>query len=346
MPEEALERSDLFPTRDVLIAVAGLCAVTLFGVLGFVWVEDMTILEALYMTVITLSTVGFSEVQPLSSEGRIFAILLILMGVSVVVTLSGRLAQGLIDLRLSRFLPRRSMNKTIQELTDHAIVCGYGRFGQMVCAELSEAGVPLVVIEKDADREHQLRRDGHLYVIGSAASDELLTFARVQHARTVAAATGDDASNVFITLATRQLNPKAEIFARGESQSALERLRFAGATRAISAYQVGAQRMAASILHPAVVDFLEVARPSFGAEVDLEQVAVATSSTLCGRSVLELEKELERLRVVGLGQEDGHVQFAPSPSHRIAPEDRLMVVGVREAVERLAVLAAGAQATT
>lgn len=339
MRNEHDTRSLLFELQDLVVAVTALLAVTGFGVAGYAWIEGMSFLDALYMTVITLSTVGFGEVQTLSQPGRIFTILLIIVGVSVVVTLSGRLAQSLLDVRLGRLFPRRSMNKHIAELSDHVIVCGYGRFGQMVSNDLAHADKPLVVIEERVEVEHQLQRDGHLYVIGSAASDELLKFAGVERANTVAAATGSDASNVFITLAAKQLNPKVEVFARGESPSTLERLRFAGATKAMSAYQVGAQRMAASILHPAVVDFFEVARPKFGGEIDLEEVRLSECSSLCGRTLAEVEEQLERLRVVGVRRGEGEMELAPKSTAALAKGDRILVVGSRPSVDRLAELA-------
>jgi len=157
---------------------------------GFVWIEGLSWLDALHMTVITLSRVGIGEVRPLSDDGRLFSILLIVLGVGVAVTMSGPLAQGLIDLRLDRFFLRRTMHKAIEELREHVIVCGYGRFGRMLATDLREAEVPLVVVEVDPDQRHQLERDDHLFLLGSAASDELLEYAGVKHARAVAVATG------------------------------------------------------------------------------------------------------------------------------------------------------------
>jgi len=326
--------------RRVLRAVLGLLAITAFGTVGYIWIEELSFLDALYMTVITVATVGYGEVQPLHPEGRIFTIVLIVSAASTAAYLFTQIAQALVETSLREVLSRRAMDKKIAELRDHVIICGFGRLGHVVAEEVARNGVPLVIVENDPAREPELHGAGYPYVLGSAASDDVLLRAGIQRARAIVVGTASDSDNVFITLSARELNPTVRIHARGESDTALRRLEQAGAHQAVSAYHMGGTRMANAILRPAVVDFLEISRPRYGEEVDLEEVRVAPGCVLAGQTVRQLEQRAPRLRVVGLKRGEARIELVPDETTQVFSGDLLVAIGDRESLAKIAQLAA------
>ncbi|MEX2207706.1 MAG: potassium channel protein [Myxococcota bacterium] len=326
--------------RRVLRAVLGLLAITAFGTVGYMWVEELSLLDALYMTVITVATVGYGEVRPLHPEGRIFTMVLIVSAASTAAYMFAQIAQALVESSLREVLSRRAMDKQIAALANHVIVCGFGRLGHVVAEEVARNGVPLVIVESDPAREPELHESGYPYVLGSAVADEVLLHAGIERARAIVVGTGSDSDNVFITLSARELNPSLRIHARGETDTALRRLEQAGAHQAISAYQMGGTRMANAILRPAVVDFLEIAHSRYGDEVDLEEVRIAPGCVLAGQSVRQLEQRATRLRVVGLKRGEGRIELVPDESTPVLSGDLLVAIGDRESLARIAQLAA------
>jgi voltage-gated potassium channel len=326
--------------RRVLRAILGLVAINAFGTVGYMWIEELSFLDALYMTVITVATVGYGEVQPLHPAGRIFTIVLIVSAASTAAYLFTQIAQALVETSLREVLSRRAMDKQIAALANHVIVCGFGRMGHVVAEELARNGVPLVIVENDPAREPALHDSGHPYVIGSAASDDVLLRAGIQRARAIVVGTASDSDNVFITLSARELNPGLRIHARGETDTALRRLEQAGAHQAVSAYHMGGTRMANAILRPAVVDFLEISRPRYGEEVDLEEVRIAPGCVLAGQSVRQLEKRASRLRIVGLKRGEGRIELVPDENAQVLSGDLLVAIGDRESLAKIAQLAA------
>ncbi len=320
-----------------LATFAKLAGLVAGGTAGYVFIEEMAPLDALYMTVITLSTVGYGEVQPLTPEGRIFTVLLILGAAGVALYLLARMAQTLVDTNIRALLMGNRMQKQIDQLSNHVIVCGFGRFGRIVAEELLANDVPVVVVEQDSGREPELGRLGAPYLLGSAARDEVLHDAGVERARAILISTGSDPDNVFITLSARQLNPRIRIHTRAESEEAIKRMRHAGADQVVSAYQLGGQRMVSAVLRPAVVDVLDIVRPRVGAEVDLEEVRIAEGSALAGKSVQEIEAIADRLRVVAVKHGgDEEIELAPEVHHDVRGGDHLVVIGERTSLATLA----------
>jgi voltage-gated potassium channel len=330
------------PSGRGLRAALGLLAISTFGTLGYMAVEKLSFFDALYMTVITIATVGYGEVVPLRTEGRIFTIVLIVAAASTAAYMFTEIAQALIQNSLSDVLTRRAMHKKVAELADHVIICGFGRMGHVVAEEVSRNGVDLVVVESDPAREPALLESGYPYILGSAAEDDVLIRAGIQRARAIVVATASDPDNVFITLSVRELNPSVRIHARGETDAALRRLEQAGAHQAISAYHMGGRRMANAILRPAVVDFLEVARPRYGEEVDLEEVRIAPGCALAGQSVRALEQRVPRLRIVGLKRGEARIELVPDENTQVVSGDLLVAIGDRASLSLIAQLAASA----
>jgi voltage-gated potassium channel len=328
--------------RRLAIAVGGLAAITATGTVGYALVEGMGWLDAAYMTVITMSTVGYDEVQPLSSGGRLFTIALILCSVGFALYFLAVMSETLVEGRLRDLLRGTHMERKIRDLRDHVIICGFGRFGRVIVEELIQHRVAVLVIDRDAAKAVELERRGIPVLIGSAVDDDVLDQAGLEHARAIVAATPSDADNAFIALSAREHSPTLRIHARGESDTAIRRLGLAGADQVVSAYQVGGQRVAASILRPSVVDFLEIARPHRGDAVDLEEVRVHPCSQLVGRSVASIESALSQVRVVALKRGSEQIRLIPDAETQIACGDHLVVIGASENLAELATQASEA----
>ncbi len=324
------------PGRRFLAALVGIAVLTVGGTAGYMAIEHMAPLDALYMTIITISTVGYGEVKPLDAHGRVFTMALIVTGVGTAFYLFAAITQLVVEGQLREFLGRAAMKHRIDQLEGHIVICGYGRMGRVVAEELAGAGLPMVVIERDPARENELREADMLYVVGSALEDRVLEQAGVRRARAIAVATASDADNVYITLSARTMNPAIRILARGESEAGLQHLRMAGADVVISAYQWAGMRLAASILRPSVVDFLELSIPGRGAEIDLEEVRVAEGSTLVGQPITTVEQSAPRLRIVALKRGNDPTVLIPDPATQIAAGDFLVAIGDRDTLRRLA----------
>jgi voltage-gated potassium channel len=328
------------PAQRIAFAAAALALIAAFGTAGYVLLEGWPVLDALYMTVTTMTTVGYREVHPLSRAGLVFTMVLIVVGVGGALYLLTQVAELILDRRLRAGLRRRVMERSIGRLSGHIVVCGYGRFGRVVADELRRAGEPVVVVDLSTALEDELATTGLPFVIGTAASDETLERAGVARARAIVVATSSDADNVFITLAARELNPGIQIYARGESDAAARRLERAGACSVTSPFRIGGQRVAASILRPSVVDFLEIGRPRQGGEVDLEEVRVAAGSALVGRAVRDLEAEASGVRVVAVKRAGESMLLAPVAETTIGAGDHVVVIGSRAPLLKLAESAA------
>ncbi len=323
------------PARRFVRAVVGLALLTGAGAAGYIAIESMRPVDALYMAVMTISTVGFGEVVPLSPAGRLYTIGLIIAGVGTGLYLLTIVGELVIEGRLREFFGRTSMQRAIEQLTGHVVICGFGRFGRAVFEELHRKREAVVVIDSDATLEPVLQASGARYVIGSAIADDVLERAGIARARAVVVATPSDPDNVFVTLSAREKNPTLRIHARGESEAGLRHLRLAGADQVVSAYQSGGLRVAATILQPSVVDFLELALPGRGEAIDLEEIRVGAGMALVGQEVGAIERGSTRLRIVGLKRGDAPTVIAPEASMRVEAGDLLVIVGARASIEQL-----------
>jgi voltage-gated potassium channel len=236
------------------------------------------------------------------------------------------------------------MQRRIDQLHDHVIVCGYGRFGRVVTDELKRSGADVVVIDTDPEREESLKAAGVPYLIGSGLADDVLERVGIRRARAIVVATPSDPDNVFITLSVREKSATIRIHARGESEAGLRRLELAGANQALAAYYSGGVRMAASILRPSVVDFLDLSLPGRHEHVALEEMRVAGLCRLVGRTVTHVEQEWPRLRIVALRRGEEGFRIVPDAATVLETGDLLVVIGERDMLGRLAQAASGATA--
>lgn len=319
-----------------------LTLLTATGAAGYMALEDMTFLDALYMTVITLATVGFMEVHPLSNLGRGFTIGLIVIGFGVVFHAASTLAGFVIEGRLREVLGRRSMQLAIDRLEGHVIVCGFGRLGHAVCERLGN--VDVVVIDRDASRQRECETAGWAFVEGSALEEDILEAAGIRRARALVAATPSDPDNVFIALSARELAPNIQIHARAESSAGTHRLELSGASRVISPHRLAGQRIANALTRPGVVEFLELVDPATGAEIALEEVVVSIGSRLDGLALRDLPARDLWISIIAIRRGDEKLRLHPQGDDVLLGNDRVIAVGDRDNLERLASAATTEQA--
>ncbi|WP_027178686.1 potassium channel family protein [Maridesulfovibrio bastinii] len=312
---------------SVLAGFVFICLVFISGIAGYMWVEGWNLLNSFYMVVITLSTVGFMEVLPLSDNGRLLTSLLILGGVGGFAYLIGAFSQLVVEGRLQEFLGRRRMQKTIGKLRDHFIVCGYGRIGAIVAKEISESDNDVVVIESNPEIISQLEAKGIFCVEGDATKDSVLKSAGLDYARSLIAALSEEAANVYVTLTARQLNADLTIVARANDSSHISRLEFAGADRVVLPHTIGGVRMAQSVLRPAVTNFLEIAMQG-KIDLQLEELFVTPSSEFIGLDLAESQiRPRFNLIIIAIKKNNGEMVFNPGPNEIIESGDTLLTVG-------------------
>lgn len=324
------------PGRRVGFGIAIVALLMLAGSAGYMALERMSFIDALYMTVITITTVGYEEVKPLDTAGRIFTMGLILTGVGAAYYVFAAVTEVVVGGQLREFVGKNAMNRKIQHLEGHVILCGYGRFGRIVAEDLKVQGHTLVVIEANPALEPELVRSGHYYIIGSALDEGMLEAAGIASARDIVVATASDPDNVFISLSARGKNSAIRIHARAETEAGLRHLKLAGADGAISSYQFSAYRIAASIARPSVVDFLTLVMPGRGDDVSLEEVKVLPRSSLAGSTIGAVERANARLRIVGLKRGNDPIAIIPDEQTTIEADDLIVVIGARPSLERLA----------
>jgi len=324
------------PLRGPRLAVVLLVAVLAGGTAGYMIIEGWNAWDAFYMTVTTVATVGYGEVHPLSVPGRVFTVILIFSGVGTAFYTVTLLATIIVEGGLHRRFEKRRAARMLEDIKDHFILCGYGRIGSIIAAELHQQGVPLAVIERDPARVRDAIDRGWLAIEADASREEVLAHAGIHRARGLIAAVGTDAENVFTVLTARVMRPDLFIIARVESDDAEHKLRRAGADRVISPYQIGATHMVQTALRPAVVDFVQLATSSERLDLTMEQVHIKDDSALANHSIVDAGiRQKFGVIVVGIRRAGGSMEFNPPPEAVMRPGDELVVLGTTESVKAL-----------
>lgn len=332
------------PVRHLRFSVVALIAVIALGTFGYAMVEGWQTFDALYMTIITLATVGFKEVHELSPQGKMFTIALIISGTGIIAYTLSSLIQFTLEGQLRKILGRKKLASRIGKLRDHYIICGYGRIGHQICREFQSRPTPFVIVERNPNHIERLEREGYMYVEGDATDDETLQSAGIEHARGLITAVTSDTDNVYITLTARGLNPKLFILARAGEEGSEKKLMRAGASKVISPYTIGASRMAQAILRPSVVDFIELATASEHLALQIEEIRVAGDSVLAGKNLVDSGiRQSMGIIIVGIKEIDGKMIFNPPPEKRIEPNAVLIILGERPAISQLEKIAGGKQ---
>jgi voltage-gated potassium channel len=321
--------------RRITVLVVLSILLTAFGTLGYMLVQNYTFVEALYMTIITLSTVGFTEVHPLDNSGRIFTMILILMGVSFVAFSLAYFSQILLDGNLLEAYRRRKLKKRLDQLENHYVVCGYGEMGEIIVGELRKHKIPVAIIESDESVVARLKEKDLPCLSGDATDEDNLVAAGIRRAKGLVSLVNKDSENVFIVLTARDLNKDLLIFARASSPGTDKRLLKAGADRVVSPYAIGAIRIAHNILRPTVTDFIELAMSGEGMELSMEEVRIPENSKLAG---IELMASGVRsnydLIVMAIKRADGEMIFNPAPQETLQAGDTLVAIGAVENLSR------------
>jgi voltage-gated potassium channel len=324
------------PVKDLKISLLILLALVSLGTLGYMSIERWRFLDAFYMTVITLATVGFEEVHHLSDAGRVFTILLLVVGVSVLGYTVGKLAQIMFEGEFQRFLGRKKVEKKIEELRDHYIVCGYGRIGSLICREFAAKPIPFVVVENSPEVIEKLTEDNVPFLRGNATEDETLLKAGIKRAKGLVSVVTSDTENVYITLTARGLNPGLYILARSGEPGSEIKLTRAGANKVVSPYHIGGSRMAQAILRPNVVDFIEIAMGRGHIDLQMEEISIPDRSPFLGKNLKEagLRKDTGVI-IVGIKQASGKMVFNPGSASLIEAKDTLIVLGQPASISKL-----------
>jgi voltage-gated potassium channel len=323
--------------RRLLFALGLLCAVIVAGTLGYIAIEHWSLLDALYMTVITVGTVGFREVGPLSSAGKVFTIGLILVGVGAIGFAFATVVDFLVEGHLKGYLEEKRMNKLLAGLDEHHIVAGMGRVGSEVAAAFAADGVPFIVIDTSPESVQRATEQGWPVLAADATEESVLRTAGIERAASLVAALDSDAANVFVTLTARTLNPGLYIVARSTASSAEDKLTRAGADRVITPTVIGGRRMASMVLHPLVSDYVDLVREGEGGGLRLEEVELPASSSVTGATLGEARITARTgALVLAMRSPDGDVAPNPSSDTMLQAGARLVVMGTLGQLEQLA----------
>ena len=317
--------------------------ITTVGVLGYMLFEGWSCTEALYMTVITLTTVGYREVRELDTTGQLWAMALLITGVGTLFYALVSFVEIAVEGAVGGYFERRRMRAKINKLNGHYILCGFGRVGRQVAREFIRDGISFVLIDNNPEKVEQCIEWGHPAVLGEGADDAILEEAGVRRARGLVAAVNSDADNVFVVLSARKMNPKLHIVARTASDESAAKLEIASADRTLSPYAVGGRTLAALATQPLIVDFLDIAtRGEKGIEFRLEEFSVPAESPLANHTIPELEiGERTGAIVLAIRSPEGKFDTTPSAQDTIRPGDTLIVLGAPEQVDHLESLMRG-----
>jgi voltage-gated potassium channel len=318
-------------------AVSIFSFIILAGTGLFMWIEKWPAFDALYMTIITITTVGFGEIRPLSQTGRIVTISLVVLGVGAFTYTFGTIAEYIVAGEFRGMLEQRRRRAQISKMNDHIIVCGFGRVGQQVATELSRAGVDFVVIDSKPASVERARESGYLVIEGNAGADEILRSAGILLARGLIASVNSDADNLLITLSARALSPNLYIITRANYEETEGKMRIAGANRVISPYSIAGHRMAEMLLRPDIVDFLDVIMNNEELELWLENLTIAAGCELEDCTIGDARvRETTGANILAVKKIDGRLLINLDARTVLAAGDVLMALGTRSQLGELA----------
>jgi voltage-gated potassium channel len=317
-------------------------AVICTGTVGYMLIEGQPFFESLYMTVMTITTVGFGEIWPMSHNGRIFTIFLMLGGIFTLFYAVGEITRTVVSGQLQAALGRQRMERSLAGLHNHMIVCGFGRMGRLVCKEFANEHIPFVVVEKNEDLLKNLHSEYGLAVHGDATLDDTLRQAGIDRARALVTLVASDADNLYITMSARLLSDKIFIVARAEDERDEQKLIRAGANRVVSPYMIGGSRVAQAVLRPTVVDFIELATKTEHLEIQIEEVQIAPGGRLVHVALKDSQvRQQFGIIIVAIKKASGKMTFNPPGEAVMEAGDILIVLGNREQLAQLEKLAKG-----
>ena len=311
----------------------------LYGLYIYVVIEGWGLLESIYQVIITLSTVGFGEVHQMSDPAKLHTSILIFLGVGGFAYLLGSFTEALVEGRIQMFWGKKKMEKKIGSMHDHYIVCGFGRIGSVVARELLQENHDTVIIENGPELLEQMTEQRYLFVDGDATNDHVLIKAGVKRARAIITTLNTDAKNLYVTLASKQLNPTIMVIARAEKESSLQKLKYAGADKVLTPYLLGGVRMAQMILRPTVTNFLEMAMHGANLELQMEELELSAQSSLPGKNLIESELRPKfNLIIIAIKKQNGDMVYNPTADVILEAGDTLIVVGQKTDLEKVKIM--------
>ena len=323
--------------RRSTIAVAVILILVIFsGVLGYSYIEGWGFFDALYMTTITLTTTGYQEVRPLSPEGRMFTIALLIVGMGTVAYSVTQFMQDLFSINF-KVQRRRKMEKKMASLRNHTIICGFGRIGKVIASELYQAGKEFAIIERAPKHLHELENSPYLYVEGDATHDDHLEKVGIIHASCLISMVDNDADSLYISLAGRTLNPDLQIIARGSDESARRKILRAGADKVILPVVVSGVKVAQSVLNPAIEDLLDIEGVDLQKDrrVQMAEVEIREASALKGKTLIDCGFKMDKVIVVGIRHPDNSFSFAPAATYEFQVGDTLVTLSTPKSFNEL-----------
>ena len=320
----------------VFYIAACLAGIAVIGTIGYTLIEEWDVVDSFYMTIITLTTVGYGEVRELSLAGRMFTVALLLVGVGMVFYGAATIAEARFEERIRQIFGRRKLVKELDKLENHHIICGYGRIGSTVAGEYARESMPHVIIESEESIASHLDQEGKLVILGDATLDETLIEAQVEKARSLVCALPTDAENVFVTLTARALNPNLFILSRAARESSIGKMEAAGANRVVSPYIMGGMRIAQSVLRPKLAGFIDEVIGHATTDLDFDEVTVPEGSDLVGMALRESKISQETgVYLLSIRHSSGEMRFNPGADFQIQAGDHLYALGTPEEVESL-----------
>ena len=325
--------------RRFLFLVSAILVTLAIGTVGFIVVAGYPPFDAFYMTLITMTTVGYSEIHPLGQAGRVFNSFLIVFGVTTIFIAIGAMTQTIIEQEFGEVLGKRRNKRMIDKLKDHYIVCGFGRVGRGAAAELQHAHVPFVVVDMNPERVEMAIASGMLAVAADSTRDETLRQLGIDRARGLVAALATDADNLFVLLSAKGLNRRIYVAARAAEESAEEKMRRAGADAVFAPYSITGHRLAQALLRPHVVQFLDFTTHDIGMDVSIEQVRVSENSEVVSKTIKEMQLSRDLgVIVMAIRKNDGKMLFNPPADTAVHGGDYLIVMGQMQKLRALETL--------
>jgi voltage-gated potassium channel len=320
-------------SKSLVVAVSAMFLALIIGTVGFIASEQMPFFDALWLTVITIFTVGYGDTVPQTIVGRIFALLIVPVGIAIVTYATGAVTSMMIEGEFSKRVRRRQMDKKILLLENHVIICGLGRVGEQVLRELMKSQKNVVVIETSEERIEEIG-DHILYIQGDATEDKVLLEAGIERAAGLVATLPDDALNVFVTLTAKGLNPNIQVVARAERFETEEKLRRAGADKVINLSSIGGQRMAMSLLKPLSIEYVETILHDEGEEMEVEEIKISPNSLLVGKTLRDSQiRSRYGITVVAIRRNNGTISN-PKPDEPLYADDVVIVFGTKDQLEQ------------
>lgn len=336
----ALRLKELALPRHLALLILIPLLLVAVGTLGYHLLEGWPLFDSLYVTVITLSTIGYGDLAPQTAAGRAFTIGLVLGGVFMLFFSATEIIRSVVSGEVAEILGRRQMERELAQIHNHIIVCGFGRMGKLVCNEFARERVPFVIVDEREETIKDVRLPGGIPLVGDATSDEVLRRAGVERARGLVTVMASDANNLFTTMSARLLNARLYIVARVENPHSEQKLLRAGANRVVSPYQIGGARVAHAMLKPTVVDFIDLATRTGHIELQMEEARIGPHSPLSGCKLRESRLRADlRIIIVAIKKRDGEMMFNPDPESVLQAGDILVAIGHKEHLRHLEELA-------